>query len=133
MPNNYLLRFSLTSFIGSRVMEVENDEGFMEKGIFIPFEINGLHTTNRGNVSAYCFVTERMTASIDGSSHYLKMKLSKAVLDRINELGYDTPFMGCMKPSHFTPTYQLDYLKSAQRVSATEYFKEKKELDYDEL
>lgn len=130
---NYLLRIALTNFLGSRVMEVEDQEGMMQKGVFIPFDMNGLHETERGNVSAYFFVTERMTASVDGSSHFVKMKMKKEALDKINELGYQTPYVGDMRPSTFKPMYQIDYLNSGGRVKQSDYFNDKKEIDYGEL
>ncbi len=122
MFKNYTLRLLLTNFLGSRVMDVENQDGISEKGVFIPLDMNGLHETDRGNVAFYAFVTERMTACIDGSSHYIKLKLKKDVLQKANELGYDTPFLGSMRPSNIQPSYQLDYIKSGGRVKASDYF-----------
>lgn len=112
----------LTNFIGSRVIDFENEDGISEKGVFIPFDMNGLHETERGNVAAHFFVTERMTATRDGSSHYVKLKMPKESLDRINNLGFETPFVGSMRPSSIKPSYQLDYEKGAGKVRIKEYF-----------
>ena len=122
MFKNYTMRMVLTNFIGSRVIDFENEDGISEKGVFIPFDMNGLHETERGNVAAHFFVTERMTATRDGSSHYVKLKMPKESLDRINNLGFETPFVGSMRPSSIKPSYQLDYEKGVGKVRIKEYF-----------
>lgn len=126
MFNNYTLRILLTNFLGSRVMDVENQDGIMERGVFIPMDMNGLHETNRGNVAFYAFVTERMTACLDGSSHYIKLKMNADSLKRINDMGYETPFIGSMRPSSIKPSCQLEYMKSGGRVKSSDYFNENK-------
>lgn len=125
MFKNYTLRILLTNFLGSRVMDIENQDGIMERGVFIPLDINGLHETDRGNVAFYAFVTERMTACIDGSSHYVKLKMNADSLKRINEMGYETPYIGNMRPSNIKPSYQTDYIKNVAKVKASEYFNNK--------
>ena len=125
MFKNYTLRLLLTNFLGSRVMDVENQDGIMERGVFIPMDMNGLHETNRGNVAFHAFVTERMTACIDGSSHYIKLKMNADSLKRINEMGYETPFIGSMRPSNIKPSRQLEYMKSGGRVKSSDYFNNK--------
>ena len=122
MFKNYTMRMVLTNFIGSRVIDFENEDGISEKGVFIPFDMNGLHETEKGNVAAHFFVTERMTATRDGSSHYVKLKMPKESLDRINNLGFETPFVGSMRPSSIKPSFQLDYEKGAGKVRIKEYF-----------
>ena len=87
MFKNYTMRLVLTNFIGSRVVDFENEDGISEKGVFIPFEMNGLHETERGNVAAHFFVTERMTATKDGSSHYVKLKMPKEYKDFLDKKG----------------------------------------------
>ena len=124
MFKNYTMRMVLTNFIGSRVIDFDNEDGIIEKGVFIPFDMNGLHETERGNVAAHFFVTERMTATKDGSSHYIKLKMPKESLDRINDLGFETPFVGSMRPSSIKPSYQLDYEKGGGKVRIKDYFNE---------
>lgn len=122
MFKNYTMRLLLTNFIGARVIDFENEDGISEKGVFIPFEMNGLHETERGNVAAHFFVTERMTATKDGSSHYVKLKMPKEYLDRLNNLGYETPFVGSMRHSSIKPSYQIDYEKGGGKVRIKDYF-----------
>ena len=122
MFSNYTLRLVLTNFLGSRVIDFENEDGISEKGVFIPFSLNGLHETERGNVSAHFFVTERLTACRDGSSHYVKMKMSKDSLSYINNLGYETPYVGSMRPSNIKPSYQVDCERNNGKVNIAKYF-----------
>lgn len=126
-PSNYILRLRLTQFLGSRVIDVENDDGFTEKGVFIPLEINGFNVTAKGNVNAYAFVTERMTASVDGTTHYLKLKTKADALKRMNELGYTTPYIGEMKPSRIMPNFQKACLENNVFVKAKNYSNTKNE------
>lgn len=129
---NYVLRLKLLSFIGSKIVEIENDEGFMEKGVFIPLDINGLHVTDRGNVSLYAFVTERLAAAKNGTSHYLRMKISREALQKLYDLGYENPYIGEMKPSFSTPKYQIDYFSRIERVKTGNNLTidNKEEIDY---
>lgn len=117
MPLNYNLTFNLTKFLGSRVVDMENQDGFMERGVFIPLDMNGLHVTKRGNVNAYAFVSERMGISVDGSSHYLRLKVPQEALKEINKLGYELPYIGCMKPFNHTTKYQYDKMKERAHVN----------------
>lgn len=125
MATNYTLRLRLMQLLGSRVIDVENADGFMEKGVFIPLELNGLSVTKHGNVALYAYVTERMAATRDNSTHYLKLKLNRDSLKKINELGYSLPFIGEMTPSKASPKHQRDFYSNDERVK-TGY-----SLDYD--
>lgn len=126
MFKNYTLRILLTNFLGARVMDIENQDGIMERGVFIPLDMNGLHETNRGNVAFHAFVTERITACVDGSSHYIKLKMNSDALKKINDMGYETPFIGSMRPSSLKPSYQLDYMNGGLKVKASDYFNDNK-------
>lgn len=117
MPLNYNLTFALTKFLGSRVVEMEDQEGFMERGIFIPLDMNGLHVTKKGNVNAYAFVSERMGVSVDGSSHYIRLKVPQESLKAIKKLGYELPFIGSMTPMNHTTKYQYDKMKEMKHVN----------------
>lgn len=116
-PSNYTMRLALTKFLGSRVVEIEDQEGFMEQGIFIPLAMNGMHVTNKGNVNAYAFVSERMGVSVDGSSHYIRLKVPQESLKSIKKLGYELPFIGSMKPMNHTTKYQYDKIKEMACVN----------------
>ena len=98
---NFLAKFKLSGFLNSRVMDIENDDGVMEKGIFIPIEMNELYVTPNNQVIAWLFVNERVHDTGDGYSHYIKLKLSKKHIDYLRELGYDSPYVGLMKSSKY--------------------------------
>lgn len=109
--NNYLAKIKLSNYINSRVIEVENDDGEREKGIFIPIDINGLFLTPRNQVISWMFVNEKLNETGDGFSHYLKMKTNSKHLDYINALGYTTPYIGVMRSCSFSTKYHDTYSK----------------------
>lgn len=120
--HNYLIKLKLSSFINSRVIELENDDGVKEKGIFIPLEINNLFVSTRNTVISWIFATEKMRESIDGLSHYLKMKTSHEHLDKLKNLGYEPPYLGGMKQTNITTNYQIQKKHSQpKRVSIEKY------------
>lgn len=100
--NNYVAKIKLSNFLGSKVVDLENDEtGELEKGIFIPIELNSLFLTPRNQVIAWAFVNEKLHDTGDGFSHYLKLKTDKYHIKKLNDLGYETPYLGSMKTSTF--------------------------------
>lgn len=125
-PTNYTMRLALTKFLGSRVVEIEDADGVMEQGIFIPLAMNGMHVTNKGNVNAYAFVNERMTVSVDGSSHYIRLNIPPQYLKEVNKLGYELPYIGELKPHNHIPKYQRDKIsnKKIAKVSSLKHIEE---------
>ena len=109
--NNYLAKVKLSNYINSRVIEVENDDGEREKGIFIPIDINGLFLTPRNQVISWLFVNERLHDTGDGFSHYMKLKSDAKHVEYINALGYTTPYIGVMRSSTFQTKYHDTYSK----------------------
>ncbi len=99
--NNYVAKIVLTSFFGAQIKEVENEYGNLEKCVCIPIDRNNLRIGRTGKVSAYSFVTRCRNANIAGWSHYLKMKSSPDFVRKMNELGYEMPYLGNLKPSHY--------------------------------
>lgn len=116
MPSNYNLRIKLTKFLGSRIIDVEDEDGILEKGVFIPLNMNGLHITKKGNVNAYAYVMERVGIAIDGSSHYIRLSVPKDSLISINKLGYDLPYIGELTPIDHITKYQLDKMRGQKAV-----------------
>lgn len=109
--NNYLAKFKLSNYINSRVMEITNDDGELEKGIFIPIEINGLFLTPRNQVISWIFVNERLHDTGDGYSHYMKMKTDKKHVEYLDNMGYSTPYVGVMRSCSFSTKYHETYAK----------------------
>lgn len=108
---NYTMRLNLTGFIGSRVESVENADGVMERGVFIPIEDNALYEDPKTHhVLCEAFVTAKQTFSSDGKTHYIKQKVSTNHVRRIEELGYKVPALGHMwLNTKYRPSYQTQY------------------------
>lgn len=122
--DNFLAKIKLSAYINSRVIEVENDDGVKEKGIFIPIEINELFLTPRNNVISWVYMTQKMYEPIDGLTHYAKMKVSMEHLDKLSVMGYKPPYLGGMKPIKFFTSYQGNKtreLKIPKKVSIENY------------
>ena len=94
---NYVIKLSLTKFLGARVCDVENENGEMEQCVCIPLDRNNLKKNPNGHVSVYLFMAKTLTANLYGWTHYLKMKLDPNFIKKINELGLDNPFLGNAK------------------------------------
>lgn len=103
--NNYLAKVKLSNYINSRVIDIENDDGVMEKGIFIPIEINGLTLTPRNQVISWMFVNEKLHDTGDGYSHYIKIKTNHKHVEELDRMGYSVPYVGSMKSSEYITQY----------------------------
>ena len=100
--DNYIVRLVLTSFFGSHVTSVLNEEGDMEECLCIPLKRNNLKkNTRNGKVSAYFFMTQINTPSQYGWTHYLKMKCDPVWLDKQRELGWNLNFAGNAKKGNY--------------------------------
>lgn len=116
--NNYTLRFNLTAFIGSRVIEAEDADGHLERGVFIPIDANCLYEDPKSkNVLCEAFVNA-CTYDTDGAkTHYLRQKTSLGHVDKINGLGYKIPKLGNMWLNTFYgPSFQKNASKDIGRV-----------------
>lgn len=100
------MRVKLSNFIDSRIVEQEDDNGVIEKGIFIPIEKNALYVNDHKCVYFSAFVTEKVSNTGDGASHYIKQKTNKAHIERLNSLGYKTPNLGSMWEKNYRPKFQ---------------------------
>ena len=121
---NFLAKIKLSSYINSRVIEVENDDGIKEKGIFIPIEINELFLTPRNNVISWVYMTQKLYEPIDGLTHYAKMKVSRNHLDKLGVMGYKPPYLGGMKPIKIFTSYQENKKwesRTPKKVSIEDY------------
>lgn len=106
--NNYTLRFNLTAFIGSRVIETEDQDGNIERGVFIPIERNALYEDYRTkHVLCEAFVNSREMNAYDTKTHYIKQKTSLAHVAKINEQGYKIPTLGSLWLNvRYAPSFQ---------------------------
>ena len=113
---NYVLKLSLTKFLGARVCYVENENGEMEQCVCIPLDRNNLKKNPNGHVSVYLFMAKTLTANLYGWTHYLKMKLDPNFIKKINELGLDNPFLGNAKLKSyvaFKDAYDNKFVKAS--------------------
>ena len=99
--SDYLLQFNLTDFFGAEVIEHENEDGMMERGVFIPLKRNELKEGKHGKVMAWAFVNRMLTNPEYGWSHYLIMKGSREFVKEMRDLGYRMPCLGNMRKSNF--------------------------------
>lgn len=107
---NYIARLKLSNFIGAKIIELDNDETMnKEKGIFIPIELNGLFVSPRNQVFAWFFVNEKLHDTGDGYSHYMKLKTNKKHVEKLDKLGFATPYIGAMKTSTYFTSSQSKF------------------------
>lgn len=100
--SNFIGLLKLSAFLNSRVVELENDDGVKERGIFIPEEINGLYISPRHQVMTWFFANERVHDLGDGFTHYVKLKNTSKNIQRMKDLGYKVPLIATMRPSEFS-------------------------------
>ena len=101
MDSDYLMQFNLTDFFGAEVIEHENEDGIMERGVFIPLKRNELKESKHGKVSAWAFVNRVLTNPEYGWSHYIMMKASREFVKETRDLGYRMPCLGHMRTSNW--------------------------------
>ena len=101
IPNSGIMKIVLTSFMGARVQDVVDEEGNEERCVCIPIDRNGLRVGSTGKVSSYAFVMKTRNANRYGWTHYLKMKCNPNFVKKLNELGYEVPYLGNIKPANF--------------------------------
>ena len=122
IPNSGVLKFCLTSFLGSRIDTVLDEEGNEEKCVCIPIDRNNLHIGSTGKVTAYAFVVKTRNANKFGWTHYLKMKCNPNFVKRINDLGYQVPYLGNIKPAEYiVHKGGYDNALSGQKVKIEDY------------
>lgn len=116
--NNYTMRFNLTAFIGSRVIEAEDQDGNIERGVFIPIDVNCLYEDPKSkNVLCEAFVNAYTYDTVDTKTHYLRQKTSLEHVDKINGLGYKIPKLGNMWLNTFYgPSFQKNHQANNGRV-----------------
>lgn len=114
---NNKLTIHLTEFKQARVIEVENDEGELEKGVFIPLQWNDLHETRKGTVSAQIAMFERKNNYYYGQTHSLVPMWSARFRDKMTNIGEKADFIGYAVPfrnDNFKPYADPDKVKFAR-------------------
>lgn len=103
VDTNYIIKISLTNFFAADVIEHEDAEGDVVKGVFIPIDKNDLRLGKNNSVSAYAFVN-RCTLTgqkYDYWTHYFRLKTSNAFASKMKSLGKKMPYLGNMKKSRW--------------------------------
>lgn len=111
--NDYnILKIKLTNFFDARIIEDEDLEGHIEKGVFIPLDKNGLVISKHNVVNAYAFVNKAMAASEEGWSHYVQLKMRKELVEKMQSMGYKKmPYLGNIKPAAYVIQSNLNRKK----------------------
>ena len=88
--------FNLSALHGARITEEYDEDGNLEKGIFIPLERNDLHENNRKCVYIYAFANfnhwEHGT-----ESYQIVQSVSNTFLTKLKSLGYGRTILGYMR------------------------------------
>lgn len=95
---NNKLTIRLTDFKKARVVEVEDEEGELEKGVFIPLNWNDLHETRTGVVSCQIAMFERKNNYYYGQTHSLVPMWSGRFRNKMVALGCKPDFVGFATP-----------------------------------
>lgn len=122
IPNSGVMKIVLTSFLGARVETVLDEEGNEEQCVCIPIDRNNLRIGRTGKVSAYAFVNKTRNANRYGWTHYLKLKYNTNFVKKVNEMGFDIPYIGNIKPANYIinkGSYQR--MMNGQKVKASDY------------
>lgn len=114
---NYTIQLKLSNYLGSRIMPIENEDGFIEDCLVIPLKINDLSVSKSKNVYGKAFMTRSMNGNIKGWSHYLRMKVGREAYDKMLSLGYSVPYLGNAKPS----SWDLNLINTNERVKNKTY------------
>lgn len=91
MAVNYEMRMKLTKFIGSRIIESEDENGVVERGVFIPIDKNCLFETENNDVMVAAFVNENVNSLQSGKnnvSHIIRQKTNPKHAQKLRDLGY---------------------------------------------
>ena len=126
--NNYFeIMMKLNNFLDSRVIELQNSYGDRERGIFIPFAINGVFEGKDGSAWSKFTLIERPKdsphygANNIGGTHSLRLQVPRNHYDKLASMGLKVPFMGSAKILKRT-TYNANNIddKDCKRVKINE-------------
>lgn len=94
---DYLVSIKLSHLIDVKITEMEDENGRLEEGIFIPFKKNRIR---KGNTAIRLnLIAREKKRSVYGFSHFITPNWGKGkeLQDRIQKFGL-APFVGDMKP-----------------------------------
>lgn len=117
---NYCASIALTKFFDAEVIERENDEGNLEKGVFIPLDKNDLKVW-KGHVYSTFFINKCYHPKNPRATHYMTLYASKRFVQKMNSLGRKMPFMGTVYDSYHRVTKNIP---ETQYVKMSDYEQE---------
>lgn len=89
------LSINLTALHGSRVIEQYDEDGHLERGIFIPLERNGLYEGKRKCIYLYAFVNFNHWRKDE--SYQIVQSVTNAIFEKFKQLGYGRTVLGFMR------------------------------------
>lgn len=90
------LAINLTALHGSRVIEEFDEDGNLERGVFIPIERNGLYVGKKNRVYLYGYANYNHWKPNE-ESYQIMQSISKHVYEKQRALGYDRTMLGYMR------------------------------------
>lgn len=93
--NHGVMRILLSRFYGAGITEMVDDYGVLHRGIFIPFDMNGIEVNAKGEVGATIFVNKWFGRSKTPDwNYFLKLGLDEATMGQYRKLGLKAPRLG---------------------------------------
>lgn len=92
----YRVKLDLLRYIDSRIIEVEDELGDMEEGIFIPFAKNDIVVVNREKCISYATAIRYTKRKVKKITYYIKLRFKKSIFEKNRSEGLLTPEIGSM-------------------------------------
>ena len=90
------LAINLSKLHGSRIIEQYDEDGYVERGIFIPLDRNGLYEGNNKCVVIYAFLNYNNRYP-DEESYQVLQSVRKDFAQKLKDLGYDKTVLGYLR------------------------------------
>lgn len=109
------LAINLSKLHGSRIIEQYDEDGYVERGIFIPLDRNGLYEGKNKCVVIYAFLNYNNRYPNEESYQVLQ-SVRKDFAQKLKDLGYDKTVLGYLRDvkSKYVWKPQGEYV--AQRI-----------------
>lgn len=93
--STYTMQINLTNFFDARIEQCEDENGYVEEGVFIPLVKNDLKKNFKGAVCAYCYINKITFPDRKYDwTHLIRLKMSTSFAQKMKELGYKSPYLG---------------------------------------
>lgn len=88
----YVGELTLSDFHEAEVMTVPRSDGIV-RGIFIPFDANGLYCDRRGKTTCYIRIVPKKENMLK-ETHLMQVAVPKKRLEEMDRYGYAPPIIG---------------------------------------